>query len=610
MQIKNSINDNLQSSKTLRIVLAGNPNVGKSAVFSKITGTYAEISNYSGTTLENFEVKTDIGRFVDTPGIFSLGDYNEEEIIAKQIITQADIVINVVNALSLDKDLFLTQQLIDLGLPILLVLNQMDEAEKREVNINIEKLSKELEVPVFPTVAIKSQGIQEVKDNLHNARKGRKGSYIAEMLEGKELSYKNLLENEFSTENREKLYVERRKRVNEVTNKTLITKEKSNISSTVGKALLNPVIGFSVLGVVLYILYQIVGVFIAGEVVDFLENQIIGGKYIPWITGVVNQAPMPTWLNTILVGEFGLLTMTIQYVFGLLLPLIVGFYFFMAILEDSGYLPRLAVLTDRFLSKLGLNGKAIIPIILGFGCVTMAVITTRLLGSSRERTIASTILCLTIPCSAQIGLILGILAAMGSLKLWMLYLASIVITLIFIGTVLNKILAGKATPLIIDLPPMRIPVIKNVIDKTLCKTNHFLIEATPLFFIGALIITILELTNSLKSIYNFLSPLTVSLLNLPKETANIFIMGLIRRDFSAAGLSDMIGMGGKAAILSPEQTLVILVVITLFVPCIATVIVLFKERGYKEASLIWIGSITIAFALGGILATILKILPV
>ncbi len=609
MQIQNNTNNNLQSLKNLRIVLVGNPNVGKSVVFNKITGTYAEISNYSGTTLDNIETQTDIGMFVDTPGIFSLGDYNEEEIIAKQIIIQADIVINIVNTLSLDRDLFLTQQLIDLGLPILLVLNQMDEAEKKGIKIDIEHLSKELGVPIFPTVAIKDQGIQELKDNLNNAQKGKKGSYIAEILKDKELSFKNILENEFSTENRENLYVERRKRVNEVIDNTLTMEENFNLSSAIGQALLNPIIGFAALGLVLYMLYQIVGIYIAGEVVDFLENQIIVEKYIPWITGLVNHIPMPTWLNTILVGEFGLLTMPIQYVFGLLMPLIIGFYFFMAILEDSGYLPRLAVLTDRFLSKLGLNGKAIIPIILGFGCVTMAVITTRLLGSNRERIIASTILCLTIPCSAQIGIILVILAAMGSLKLWILYLATIVITMIGIGTLLNKILAGKSTPLIIDLPPMRVPIMKNVLDKTLCKTKHFLLEATPLFFLGALIITILELTNSLKSIYNFLSPLTVSLLNLPKETANIFIMGLIRRDFSAAGLSDMIGMGDKAAILTPGQTLVSLVVITLFVPCIATVVVLFKERGYKEASLIWLGSITLAFAVGGILAAILNILP-
>ncbi len=609
MQVQKS-NADLQDKENLKIVLAGNPNVGKSVVFNKITGTYAEISNYSGTTLDNIEVKTEIGKFIDTPGIFSLGDYNEEEIIARQIITQADVIVNIVNALSLDRDLFLTQQLIDLGLPMLLVLNQIDEAEKRGINVNIESLTKELGIPVFPTIAIKNQGIQELKENLHNAQKGLKGSYIAESLKDKELSLKNILENELSTENRESLYVERRKRVNEITSKTLTIEDKFNLSSFIGQALLNPFVGFGALVLVMYMLYQVVGVYIAGEVVDFLENQIIVEKYIPWVTGLVNNVSLPSWLNTILVGEFGLLTMTIQYVFGLLMPLIIGFYFFMSLLEDSGYLPRLAVLTDRFLSKLGLNGKAIIPIILGFGCVTMAVITTRLLGSSRERTIASTILCLTIPCSAQIGLILGILAALGSFKLWMLYLATIVITLIVTGTVLNKILAGKSTPLIIDLPPMRVPIIKNVIDKTFCKTNHFLLEATPLFFLGALIISVLELTNSLKSIYNFFSPLTVTLLNLPKETANIFIMGLIRRDFSAAGLSDMIGMGDKAAILTPDQTLVSLVVITLFVPCIATVIVLFKERGYKEASLIWLGSITMAFAVGGILAAILSVLPV
>jgi ferrous iron transport protein B len=278
----------------------------------------------------------------------------------------------------------------------------------------------------------------------------------------------------------------------------------------------------------------------------------------------------------------------------------------MAILEDSGYLPRLAVLTDRFLSKIGLNGRAVIPLILGLGCVTMATITTRILGSKRERTIATAILGLAIPCSAQLGIIIGLVAVAGGLKAWLIYLITIFTVLVLVGTVLNRILPGKSTYLLIDLPPMRLPVLKNVLDKTFSKSMHFLKEASPLFFLGAFLVTMLQVSGGLNIIHQILAPLTVSLLNLPPEAATIFIMGIIRRDFGAAGLAKMAGIGG-VAVLSPIQILTSIVVLTLFVPCIASVIVMYKERGPKEASLIWFSSWVLAFLVGGILSRILVV---
>lgn len=298
-------------------------------------------------------------------------------------------------------------------------------------------------------------------------------------------------------------------------------------------------------------------------------------------------------LGTILIGEFGVLTMTVTYVLGLLMPLVLGFYFFLALFEDSGYLPRIATLVDRLLTGIGLNGRAVIPLILGLGCVTMASITTRLLSSERERRITIFLLGLVIPCSAQLGIIVGLLAGIGS-QYAALYALVILAVLVIVGTILNAVLPGKSTDLLIDLPPLRLPRVDNVLRKTGIKSYMFLKEATPLFALGALIISTLQITGLLIWLQKVLAPVTVSWLKLPPETATAFIMGLVRRDFGAAGLSHMA--------LTPMETVISLITITLFVPCIASVLIIFKERGHQEAALMWVGTWVIAFIVGGIVA--------
>ena len=601
--------------KLLNIALVGNPNVGKSVIFNVLTGYYVEVSNYPGTTVDTPTADTSFGKLIDTPGIYGIGNHNDEEIIAKNIVLNSDIIVNVVSALSLERDLFLTLQLIDMGFPLIVVLNQYDEAISNGIKINSEILEKHLGVKVITAIATKNQGICQIKDFLINNSQITSGivsdylkNFIAdENLEKvKRIEIISELESDF--DKKEVIYSSRRKKINKIIENILSTKENDfTISGYLGNLLLNPVAGVITAAFVLFALYQVVGVMVAGNIVDFLENKILLKYYFPFITNIINSIIPSGSINQILVGEFGLLTMTFQYILGLLLPLVFSFNLFMAILEDSGYLPRLAALTDRFLTKLGLNGRAIIPLILGFGCITMATITTRILGSQRERTIATAVLGLIIPCSAQLGLIIGLIAIAGGLKAWLIYLITIFTILTIVGTVLNKILPGESTHLFIDLPPMRLPLFKNVINKTLSKTKHFLIEATPLFLLGSLFISILQVSGSLIFIQKALAPLTVNLLHLPPETANVFIMGLIRRDFGAAGLAGMAGLNGGIAVLNHSQIIVSLVVITLFVPCIASVVIMFKERGWKEASLIWIGSWVSAFITGSFLSNVLRI---
>jgi ferrous iron transport protein B len=287
--------------------------------------------------------------------------------------------------------------------------------------------------------------------------------------------------------------------------------------------------------------------------------------------------------------------MTTSYLLFLLLPLVVAFYISLSVLEDSGYLPRLATMVDRTLSFLGLNGRAIIPLILGFGCVTSATITTRLLGTEREKTIATALLQFVIPCSAQLAVIAALMAGAGFLPM-IIYTITILGVLVAIGTILNKFLRGESLPLLLDLPPMRIPHIQNVARKTAVRTWSFMKEASGWFFVGALIVGLAQTTGLLGLVQRMLNPVTTMWLQLPEGASVAFIMGVVRRDFGAAGLYHLS--------LSPMQITVALITITLFVPCIASLMVMLKERGLKEGIIIWLGTWIVAFFIGGLVSHI------
>lgn len=595
-----------------KIVLAGNPNVGKSVFFHAFTGLYVDVSNFPGTTIDISYGKYQDYVVLDTPGVYGVSSFNDEEIVARDIIASADIVVNVVDAVHLDRDLFLTQQVIDMGIPTIVALNMMDEAKAQGIEIDVDKLSNQLGVPVIPTIAVKKQGIEDIKNKVAEARVGNTDPNLANELsellpqvhsraeallileDDPNVAERHQME---GSGQREKIYFNRRQRVNQIVDQVVQdTKTQSNFKANLSRWMLNPITGIPILLGTLYIIYKLIAVFVAQTVVEFTEGYLFVELYEPFVRGLVGQwIPQSSALGQILIGEFGVLTMTFTYVLGLLLPLVAGFYLALSIMEDSGYLPRVAALVDRVLTRLGLNGRAIIPIILGFGCVTMATITTRLLGSKREKVIATALLGFTIPCSAQLGVIAGLIAPLGA-KMFTLYAGSIFVVFVLVGTLMNKLLPGESTDLLIDLPPLRFPRLTNVLKKTWIKSYAFILEAGPLFALGALIIGILQVTNSLDAIVNAVSPLTTGLLKLPKEASIAFIMGIVRRDFGAAGLSDLA--------MSPVQTILSLVVITLFVPCIASILVLFKERGWKDAALIWGGSWILAFGTGGILAAI------
>lgn len=602
-----------------KIVLAGNPNVGKSIFFNSFTGAYVTVSNYPGTTLDISSGRFQGNVVLDTTGVYGISSFNDEERVAREAVLSADLVVNIVDAVHLERDLFLTQQIIDMGIPMVVALNMMDEAEAMGMEIDITGLEDQLGVPVVATVATSGVGIESVKNKVAEARCGNsclKGEQINAELERLRASVPRqaeallLAEGDEATAEamgmaalglRDDIYSFRRSYINSIVEHYVTrTNQKSRFARRLGQYMIRPLTGIPLLLFSLFLLYQFLGVFIAQTVVGLTEESLFIGIYEPFIRSTVGNLLRPgTFFYALAVGEFGVLTMTVTYTLGLLLPLVAGFYFFLALLEDSGYMPRIAVLADRSMNSLGLNGRAVIPMLLGFGCVTMATITTRLLGSTREKIIAVFLLGLAIPCSAQLGVIAGLIAPLGFFYFFF-YISIILAVYVLAGTALNKVLPGRSTDLLIDLPTLRLPRIANVGKKTFIKSFSFIKEAGPIFAIGGVVITVLQWTGVLTAIEKAISPITVGWLNLPTESARAFIMGIVRRDFGAAGLNGLA--------LSADQTIVALITITLFVPCIAAMMIMIKERNWKQALLIWLGSWTTAFVVGGVVSRFLTVL--
>lgn len=593
-----------------KVVLAGNPNVGKSLFFNAYTGKYVNVSNFPGTTIDVPKgLIDDQTRLMDTPGVYGLSGMSDEERVAEKAILDADIIINVVSAISLERDLFLTQQLIDYGKPMIIAVNQMDEAQARQIEVDLAKLEKLLGVPVYPTVAVTREGLDTVKKAIGKAKLGQG---MPDLPSGNELHTL-----EANMVQRMRIYGMRRAHVNAVAK--AVAKDVSKVGDTsrllsqkIGALLLNPIVAFASMLVILAALYQIIGVWVAGNLVGFTEGTVMLGQNAPhWWPGVVpfmqsliqHVFPKDSFMYTVFGGEFGVLTMSVRYIYGVLFPLVLGFYVYISVLEDCGYLPRIAVITDGLLTKIGLNGRAVIPLILGLGCVTMATVSTRVLTSNRERTIASMILAITIPCSAQIGVLIALMATAGGFKAWMLFCATLFTIMTIMGTILNKMLPGRSSSLILDLPPMRIPNIRNIGKKTWVRTMVFLKEAAPLFMLGSLLVAVLQATNMLTVIELAIGPAIKAVLHLPYKTAEVFIMGMVRRDFGAAGLYMM------ANSITKTQLFTALMVITLFVPCFASATVFWKERGMREGLVLLLGSWTVAFAIGAVMARLLEIFP-
>ncbi|MCG2705538.1 MAG: ferrous iron transporter B [Candidatus Omnitrophica bacterium] len=570
----------------MNIVLVGNPNVGKSVIFNTLTKSYVTVSNYPGTTVD---ISKGIGKFggqkfsiVDTPGVNSLTPYSEDERVTRDILSKGDIacIIQVADSKNLRRSLLLTLELIKLNLPLVLNLNMTDEARERGMKIDTKKLSERLGIDVVETVAVTGEGLPKLRAAIPKARIPH--PRIEDILEKRH------------ARNRIAAYLA--EEVLQVS-KPL----KKDVAEIISRLTMRPVTGVPILILVLVFMYYFVGKFAAGAGVDFFENTVFGKIINPFFTNIIDKYVTMGIVKELLVGDYGILTMALTYAFAIIFPIVTAFFIFFGVLEDSGYLPRLSILSDRIFRTMGLNGRAVLPIILGLGCGTMATLTTRILDTKKERILVTLLLALAIPCSAQLGVIMGILSSLSGRAL-MIWMSAILFVIIAVGFVASKIIPGARSPFIQEIPPIRLPQISNILSKTLARLKWYLKEAVPLFVAGTLVLFVTNKIGILKWLEHLLSPLVVNMLSLPEKAADAFIIGFLRRDYGAAGLY----MLSKSGALDKIQVLVSLVVITLFVPCIAQFFVMIKERGLKAALIIAAFVFVFAFAFGGVLNFVLR----
>ena len=636
----------------LRVALVGSPNVGKSALFNRLTGRYVTVSNYPGTSVE---VARGTGRLdgepvevLDTPGMYSLLASTEEERVARRIVLEAgaDVLVHVVDAKNIQRMLPLTLQLAESGRPLVLALNMADEAERLGFEVDAAALSERLGIAVVPVVAIRGEGVAELLQAVSGAigRKPPRPAYqdgvgvalgtlrerlagiypvdptafAALLLQGdveitervRELEGENAPEvlrtaltvgEALGAPAIYRVAVERQRAADALLAGVIRrgdTLARRRVD-TVSRLLTNPWTGVPVLLLVLYLgLYKFVGQLGAGTMVNWLEGTLFEGWINPWLNGLFAHLPW-AWLRDLFTGEYGVLTLGVRYAVAIVLPVVGSFFLFFSFLEDSGYFPRLALLVDRVFKRLGLSGRAVIPMVLGFACDTMATMVTRTLETRRERVLATLLLALAIPCSAQLGVILGVMAAYPlALAVWC---GVLLLTLLLVGAISARVLPGEAPAFHMELPPLRVPKLSNILVKTYTRMHWYFLEVLPLFLFASVLLWAGKLTGLFDVAVRGLTPV-VRLLGLPKETASIFLFGFFRRDYGAAGLYELT----RKHLLSPAQITVAAVTLTLFVPCIAQFLMMIRERGKKTAIGMFLFITPFAFGAGWLLHILLR----
>lgn len=379
---------------------------------------------------------------------------------------------------------------------------------------------------------------------------------------------------------------------------------KVTLRERLSKIMMNPITGGPILLAVLYYgLYKFVGTFGAGVLVDFLEDKVFGEYVNPFMINLVQHALPFKLLQDLLVGEYGVITLGVRYAFAIILPVVATFFFAFAIVEDTGYLPRLAMLVDQLFKKIGLSGRAVIPLVLGFGCDTMATMVTRTLATKRERIIATLLLSLAIPCSAQMGVILALLE--GNPIGLIVWLGVIIFVFLLVGYLASKIMPGELPTFYMEIPPLRMPQLSNILRKTGSRLGWYFKEILPLFIFASVLIWLGQITG----IFAFLVKLLehpIRALGLPSQAAVAFLFGFFRRDYGAAGLYDL----KKLGLLSGNQLVISCITLTLFLPCIAQLLMNVKERGIRMGIAMSIFILLFSFSVGYLVNTAFVLLHI
>ncbi|MDO8647988.1 MAG: ferrous iron transporter B [Candidatus Diapherotrites archaeon] len=570
------------------IALLGNPNVGKSALINQLTGIGATVSNYPGTTVEILEGECNSGkegivRIADLPGIYSIHGSSEDELVAWNYIKSSEpkAIINVVDATKLERNLFLTLQLIALKRPMVIALNFNEEAEEKGMKVNAERLSEILGVPVVKINAVR--GLQ-VNKLVEEAVKQSKSKKLKKRIISREQGNKK--NHSLASSIAEKSVSKTR------------GKKTSNIKDYLDSLTTDQFSGTIILVIIMALLFA--ALFIIGSGLSGIIGNAFQSFAAPFLNSLINLVPNKVLQETLKYMFVDGINAGLQ----IAIPFVLVFYAIIAVLEDCGYLPRMAFLMDKTMHKLGLHGKAVIPMMLGFGCSVPAIISTRVLPNPRERLLTA-ILIVLIPCSARTAVILGAVGLFVGWQYALLIYAFLLLLIFASGFILGKALPGEQLGIIMEMPPYRLPRAKNVLMKTWIRVKDFIISAFPLIFLGSGVLGGLKALGLLESILAPAQPLISGWLLLPSVAGITLVFGVLRKELA---LEMLVVLGGSASLLafmSRLQIFVFALVVAIYIPCIATVGVLNREFGWKKAAIISASTISLAILIGGIAARIL-----
>lgn len=568
----------------MKILLMGNPNVGKSVVFSRITGIRVIASNYPGTTVGfskgSMKLAGEEVEVLDVPGCYSVEPTSKAEEVALEMLKDGDLVINIIDATNLERNLYLALELLEREIPVIIALNIWDDTKHRGITIDVEKLEQLLGVPVVPTVAVTGEGMKELVNRIPEATSPP-----------------------MPVRTRDERWVAIGSIIAEV--QTIIHRHHTWLER-LEDASAKPITGFPIAALVLGISFLVVR-FIGEGLIGYVFEPLFEKLWAPLMMKLSVLLGSGGFWHDILIGKLfdgeidffqsmGVLTTGLYIPIGAVLPYIFSFYLVLGILEDLGYLPRLAVLLDNLMHRIGLHGYAIIPSLLGLGCNVPAIMATRILESRRERFIVATLISIGIPCAAAHAMIFGLVGAQGVQYVAMVY-GTLFVVWIILGFILNRTVKGFSPELLIEIPPYRLPSWRALLQKLWMRMYGFLREALPIILVAIFAIGILYTIGVFDFIADLTAPVVSGIFGLPKEGVVAIVIGFLRKDVA-------IGMLAPLA-LSAGQLVVGCVVLTMFFPCIAAFVVFARELGVKRLIGATAIMITATVVVGGLLNLIL-----